>query len=210
MRTTWYTHLADFGLGIDRYRGFDRCLFQLHDHFAWPPRCRGYVGTRGRYGTGRGIPPESCPPVARQVVPDRRAHQKVRGRGRGGFLRSSADPGHGVLNYRLDPVNVSQLYRQVGIDYETIIIGPAMQEAIKAATAKFRVERILVERAAVKDLIQGSLQGTPARKPDPRGRVLPGQRDLSRKSSTRRSSASRWLSRARCKSSTSCRPPKRT
>jgi regulator of protease activity HflC (stomatin/prohibitin superfamily) len=33
-----------------------------------------------------------------------------------------------------------------------------MQEAIKAATAKFRVERILVERAAVKDLIQESLQ----------------------------------------------------
>jgi prohibitin 2 len=63
----------------------------------------------------------------------------------------------GVLNYHLDPQRVSALYQQVGLDFESIIIAPAMQEAIKAATAGFRVERILMERAVIKDQIQEGL-----------------------------------------------------
>jgi regulator of protease activity HflC (stomatin/prohibitin superfamily) len=64
---------------------------------------------------------------------------------------------NGVLNYHLDPQNVNKLYQQVGLDYESIIIQPAMQEAIKASTAQFRVEQILVERAVIKDLISQNL-----------------------------------------------------
>lgn len=64
----------------------------------------------------------------------------------------------GVLNYHLDPVNVHQLYQQVGLSYESIIIEPAMQEAIKAASAGFRVERILSERAVIRDQIQENLR----------------------------------------------------
>ncbi|MBN1402263.1 MAG: prohibitin family protein, partial [Anaerolineae bacterium] len=60
----------------------------------------------------------------------------------------------GVLNYHLDPQEVSRLYQQVGLDYESIIIVPALQEAIKASTAQFRVENILVERAVLKNQIQ--------------------------------------------------------
>ena len=63
----------------------------------------------------------------------------------------------GVLNYHLDPEQVGRLYQRVGLNYENIIIAPAMQEAIKAATAKFRVEQILVQRAVIKDLIQETL-----------------------------------------------------
>ncbi len=63
----------------------------------------------------------------------------------------------GVLNYHLNPQDVSSLYREVGLDFESIIIAPAMQEAIKAATARFRVERILVERAVIKEDIQALL-----------------------------------------------------
>ncbi len=98
------------------------------------------------------------PPVARQVVPIDVRTKKFEVEVEAASADLQLIQVIGVLNYRLDPVNVSQLYQQVGTDYEAIIIGPAMQEAIKAATAKFRVERILVERAAVKDLIQESLQ----------------------------------------------------
>jgi len=63
----------------------------------------------------------------------------------------------GVLNYHLDPRNVGKLYQEVGLDYESIIIVPALQEAIKAATAQFRIERILIERARIKKLIQDTL-----------------------------------------------------
>jgi len=55
-----------------------------------------------------------------------------------------------ALNYHPDPKNVSKLYREVGPDYESIIIAPALQEAIKAATAELRVENILGERASLK------------------------------------------------------------
>jgi len=60
----------------------------------------------------------------------------------------------GVLNYHLDPVNVHLLYQQVGLNFESIIIEPAMHEAIKAASSGFRVERILAERSLIRDQIQ--------------------------------------------------------
>jgi regulator of protease activity HflC (stomatin/prohibitin superfamily) len=63
----------------------------------------------------------------------------------------------GVLNYHLDPQEVSRLYQQVGLDYESIIIIPALQEAIKASTAQFRVEDILVKRPVLKGQIQDTL-----------------------------------------------------
>jgi len=98
------------------------------------------------------------PPVARQVVQIDVRTKKFEVEVEAASSDLQLIQVNGILNYRLDAANVSQLYRQVGTDYENIIIGPAMQEAIKAATAKFRVERILVERAAVKDLIQENLQ----------------------------------------------------
>ena len=63
----------------------------------------------------------------------------------------------GVLNYHLDPSNVGRLYQEVGSNYESIIIVPALQEAIKAATTRFKVEGILGERAVLKELIQQDL-----------------------------------------------------
>ncbi len=63
----------------------------------------------------------------------------------------------GVLNYHLNPQSVNNLYQEVGLDYEAIIIVPALQEAIKAATAQFRIERILVEREVLKSVIQENL-----------------------------------------------------
>jgi prohibitin 2 len=63
----------------------------------------------------------------------------------------------GVLNYHLNPQSVNKLYQEVGLDYENIIIVPALQEAIKAATAQFRIDRILVEREVLKGIIQDNL-----------------------------------------------------
>ncbi|MHB0856277.1 MAG: prohibitin family protein [Anaerolineae bacterium] len=63
----------------------------------------------------------------------------------------------GVLNYHLDPESVGRLYQQVGVSFEDIIIVPAMQEAIKAATAQYRVDHILVQRAVIKGVIEDTL-----------------------------------------------------
>ncbi len=62
-----------------------------------------------------------------------------------------------VLNYHVDPQAVNALYQEVGLNFEDIIIGPALQEAIKAATARFRIDAILNQREALKKIIQDNL-----------------------------------------------------
>lgn len=97
------------------------------------------------------------PPVVRQVVQVDIRTKKLEVEAEAASSDLQVIMVTGVLNYHVDPQNVNKLYQQVGLDYESIIIQPAMQEAIKAATAQFRVERILIERAVIKDLIADSL-----------------------------------------------------
>lgn len=94
------------------------------------------------------------PPVLRQVVEVDVRTKKLEVQAEAASLDMQLMQVVGVLNYHLNPQDVSSLYRDVGLDYENIIIAPAMQEAIKAATAQFRVERILVERATMRENIQ--------------------------------------------------------
>lgn len=63
-----------------------------------------------------------------------------------------------ALNYHLDPLNVDQVYQQVGMEYTFRIIGPAIQESVKAATAKFPAEELITKRQTVKEEIQRDLQ----------------------------------------------------
>ena len=55
-----------------------------------------------------------------------------------------------VINYHLDYTKVNDLYIKVGEDYSEKIIHPAVYEAIKAASAQFPVEQIIVEREKLK------------------------------------------------------------
>lgn len=97
------------------------------------------------------------PPVLRTVVPVDVRTKKLEVDAEAASADLQLLQVKGVLNYHLDPQNVSLLYQQVGLNYEQIIIQPALQEAIKAATAQYRVDRILVERAVIKDRIQEDL-----------------------------------------------------
>lgn len=56
-----------------------------------------------------------------------------------------------ALNYHADPLNVDKLYQEVGVDYETRVISPAIQESVKASTAKFTAEELITKRALVKE-----------------------------------------------------------
>lgn len=97
------------------------------------------------------------PPMARQVVPVDVRTKKLEIETEAASSDLQAIMITGVLNYHLHPVNVGRLYQQVGLDYENIIIRPALHESIKAASAQYRVERILVERASLRDLITQDL-----------------------------------------------------
>jgi len=58
-----------------------------------------------------------------------------------------------ALNYHLQPEAVTRLWQSVGEDYKGRIIDPAIQEAVKSATAKFTAEELITKRPSVKDEI---------------------------------------------------------
>lgn len=62
-----------------------------------------------------------------------------------------------TVNYRLDPMFVATVYQDLREDYEARIIAPAVQEAIKAGTSQFEAERLIGERASVRDKITSLL-----------------------------------------------------
>ncbi len=59
-----------------------------------------------------------------------------------------------ALNYHVEPAMVNKLWQEIGRDFADRIIAPAIQEAVKAATAKFTAAEMVSERTKVKDTIQ--------------------------------------------------------
>lgn len=62
-----------------------------------------------------------------------------------------------ALNYHVDPLAVNALYQQIGMEYESRIIQPAVQESVKAVTANFTAQELIEQRSKVKDQIKASL-----------------------------------------------------
>ncbi len=62
-----------------------------------------------------------------------------------------------VLNFHLDPAAVNKLYQQIGLDYQSKIINPAIHEAFKAVTARYTAEELITNRPKVKDGIKDAL-----------------------------------------------------
>ncbi|EKE19950.1 MAG: HflC protein [uncultured bacterium] len=63
-----------------------------------------------------------------------------------------------ALNYHLIPERVSDIYRSVGTGYKERIISPAIQEAMKASTAKFTAEELITKRELVKEEIKTNIK----------------------------------------------------
>lgn len=63
-----------------------------------------------------------------------------------------------AVNYNVKPDAVANLRQKVGLDYKSKVIDPAIQEAVKAATAKYTAEELITKRAEVRDLMRLNLQ----------------------------------------------------
>jgi regulator of protease activity HflC (stomatin/prohibitin superfamily) len=63
-----------------------------------------------------------------------------------------------AVNYHIDPMDVNKIYQQLGINYQTSIIAPAVQEVVKATTAQYNAEELITERPLVKDKIEAGLK----------------------------------------------------
>lgn len=62
-----------------------------------------------------------------------------------------------AVNYRLVSDKSPEMYKNVGVDYQTVLITPVVQECMKSATAKYTAEELITERAAVGDEVKASL-----------------------------------------------------
>lgn len=63
-----------------------------------------------------------------------------------------------AVNFHVDPAAVNTIYQSIGLDYENRIIAPAVQEIVKATTAKFNAEELITQRELVRDQIEQSLK----------------------------------------------------
>ncbi len=62
-----------------------------------------------------------------------------------------------AVNYNVDADKVADLWRTLGSEYKSRVIDPAIQEAVKAATAKYTAEQLITQRPKVKEDIRLSL-----------------------------------------------------
>ena len=62
-----------------------------------------------------------------------------------------------ALNYHLAPESVNKIWQEVGKNYNARIIAPAIQESVKAETAKFTAEELITKREVVKEQIKANL-----------------------------------------------------
>ncbi|MCM1132178.1 MAG: prohibitin family protein [Ruminococcus flavefaciens] len=62
-----------------------------------------------------------------------------------------------AVNYRLISDQSDDMYKNVGTEYQTVLIAPVVQECMKSATAKYTAEELITERQAVGDEVKASL-----------------------------------------------------
>ncbi|MBI4010048.1 MAG: prohibitin family protein [Candidatus Aenigmarchaeota archaeon] len=63
-----------------------------------------------------------------------------------------------AVNYHLDPERVNEIYQTLGSGYADRFISPAIQEVVKASTARFNAEELITQRPLVKDTIEEGLK----------------------------------------------------
>ena len=63
-----------------------------------------------------------------------------------------------AVNYNVDKEQATTLYKNVGEDYENIVLVPAIQESIKAVMSQFTAEETITKRNEVSDLCLQEIQ----------------------------------------------------
>jgi len=73
-----------------------------------------------------------------------------------------------AINYHADKAQAADLYKRVALGYEVTLIQPALQESVKAVTARFSAEEMITKRQEVSGQIKEEL----AKKISPYGLVI--------------------------------------
>ncbi len=62
-----------------------------------------------------------------------------------------------AVNYHVNNDSSATLYKNVGVDYGSVVIVPAIQESIKAVTAQYTAEELITKRQTVGEQIKDAL-----------------------------------------------------
>ena len=63
-----------------------------------------------------------------------------------------------AVNFRPEPESVDSLYDEVGLEYESRILNPAVEETVKAVTAQYTAEELITKRTEVRDKMETQLR----------------------------------------------------
>jgi prohibitin 2 len=63
-----------------------------------------------------------------------------------------------ALNYHINPDRAQVVYQQLGFEYPTRVITPAIQESVKQVTARFNAEELITKRETVKNQIEDQIK----------------------------------------------------
>lgn len=63
-----------------------------------------------------------------------------------------------AVNYHLEPAKTAYVYQNIGRDYESSLIAPAIQEIIKATSATFTAEQLITKRTEVREAMKKALE----------------------------------------------------
>jgi prohibitin 2 len=62
-----------------------------------------------------------------------------------------------TVNYRPSPNSVNTLYKEIGLDYESRVIQPAVEEVVKQVTANYNAAELITKRPQVKADIESEI-----------------------------------------------------
>lgn len=63
-----------------------------------------------------------------------------------------------AVNFRVRSDSAASIYKNIGTDYQQVILMPAVQESMKAVSAKYTAEQLITERNQVGDEIKSQLE----------------------------------------------------
>ncbi len=63
-----------------------------------------------------------------------------------------------AVNYNVSVENAYNIYKNIGVNYESIMISPSILESVKSVTAQYTAEELITKRSEVSDKMQDTLK----------------------------------------------------
>jgi len=96
-------------------------------------------------------------PIMQKVVPVDVRVQKTESEAAAASMDLQDVSSKVALNYHIIPDKANTVYQTIGVSFKERIIDPAVQEVVKAVTAKYTAEELITKRPAVSDAMKSTL-----------------------------------------------------